>query len=277
MVSSANRIAVERRRIGGIDVLLRRTAGQGPPTLFLHGNPTSSADWVPFLERLRGPAFAFDWPNFGGSERLGPGRFAGDLWSLADFAETAIDELGLGEHNLVVHDWGGIGVAAEQRRPELLRRLVLIDSVVLMGAYRWHFLARVWRRRPAGELFARMTTRAGVALLLRLSRPGLRSMPPEFVDEIWKHWDPAMAAAMLRLYRSADPRALERAGGRLDRLRCPALAVWGTDDPYIGVRDARAYVARFPDAQLVEVERAGHWPWLDRPELVERICGFIER
>jgi len=23
------------------------------------------------------------------------------------------------------------------------------------------------------------------------------------------------------------------------------------------------------------VEAAGHWPWIDRPELVERVCGFL--
>jgi pimeloyl-ACP methyl ester carboxylesterase len=23
------------------------------------------------------------------------------------------------------------------------------------------------------------------------------------------------------------------------------------------------------------VDGAGHWPWIDKPEVVERVCGFL--
>jgi pimeloyl-ACP methyl ester carboxylesterase len=36
-----------------------------------------------------------------------------------------------------------------QRRPELIERLVVINSVPLLPGYRWHWIAQLWRRRPS--------------------------------------------------------------------------------------------------------------------------------
>jgi pimeloyl-ACP methyl ester carboxylesterase len=29
------------------------------------------------------------------------------------------------------------------------------------------------------------------------------------------------------------------------------------------------------NAELVEIDDAGHWPWLDRPEVIERVVDFL--
>lgn len=273
--SSAAAITTETRTIAGIRTHLRRRGGEGIPTVFVHGNPTHSADWVPFMQALEGPSLAFDLPNFGRSERVGPERFAGDMDSLAAFVAEALAELEAGTHNLVVHDWGAVGLIAAQRRPEAVRRLVVINAVPLSGGYRWHWIARLWRRRGLGELLNRTTTMSSLGLLLRQARPGFRAMPDSFVDMIWDRWDPQTTAAILRLYRSADPTALAAAGAGLGRLGCPALVVWGAADPYIGVVHGREYAALLPAAELLEVEQAGHWPWIDRPELIGRVTGFL--
>jgi pimeloyl-ACP methyl ester carboxylesterase len=268
---------LEQRRfdVGGIEAFARVRGGGGVPTVYVHGNPTHSADWLPFIERIEGPAVALDLPNFGRSERVDPDRFRGDMWSLSSFVGAALDELGVGEHRLVVHDWGGIALHTAQARAESVAKLVLINSVPLSGAYRWHWLARIWRRRPLGELFNATTSRPAVAMLLRQARPGWQPMPEEFVDMVWDCWDAATASAVLRLYRSADPRPLERAGAGLGRLRCPALVVWGQDDPYLAPEWGRLHALRLPHAELLELERAGHWPWIDRPETIDRVADFL--
>jgi len=66
-----------------------------------------------------------------------------------------------------------------------------------------------------------------------------------------------------------------QAGENLGRLSMPALVVWGLKDPYLPPRFARAYAEALPNAQLIELPDAGHWPWLDRPELIERVVGFL--
>jgi pimeloyl-ACP methyl ester carboxylesterase len=268
---------IEQRRleVAGIETFVRIREGEGPPTLFLHGNPEHSGSWLPFLAALRGPAIAIDLPGFGLSERPGGDRFAATMDSYGDFAAAALDQLCPDGYKLVVHDWGVVGLLGAMRRPDRLRRLVVINAVPLLPGYRWHWLARIWRRRGLGEAFNRLTTRAGVGLLLRQARPGLRPMPREFVDGLWEHFDAGTRAAMLQLYRSADPERLAAAGTGLPRLDCPALVVWGRADPYIDVRFGRCYAERLPGAELLELDGAGHWPWIDRPELIGWISDFL--
>jgi pimeloyl-ACP methyl ester carboxylesterase len=262
--------------VGGIRTFLRERAGEGPPAVFVHGNPTSSHDWIPFMERLSGPALAFDLPGFGRSERPDQARFDYTLGAYADFIERLLDELTPGGYSLLVHDWGGVALAAAQRHPERVRRLVVVNAVPLNGSYRWHWIARIWRRRGLGELLNATTTRFAFAQILRLARPGGKPMPEDVVDDIWANWDRRVSRAVLALYRSADPLVLALAGRRLGTLDCPALVAWGDSDPFIGLEQGRWYARVLPGAELEVVERAGHWPWIDRPELVERVCGFLE-
>jgi pimeloyl-ACP methyl ester carboxylesterase len=268
-------IEVSRPRLGGIRTCLRRTAGEGTPTVLVHGNPTSSADWMPFLRALDGPAVAFDLPAFGRAERPPPERFNATMGAYADYVDAALADLGIGELNLVVHDWGVVGLIAAQRWPERVRRLVVCGAVPLLPGYRWHWVARIWRRPPYGELLNRAVSRPAIALLLRLARPRLRPMPAQVVDTIWEDWDRGTADAVLRLYRSADPEALAQAGAGLGRIGCPSLILWGRSDPYIGVEMARAYAARLPSAELAVLDGAGHWPWIDRPEAVGMVRSFL--
>lgn len=261
--------------IDGIGTRVRERAGSGTPTVFVHGNPTSSTDWIPFLERLDGPAIAFDLPGFGRSERPDPARFDHSLGAYADFVERLLADLAPGDYRLVVHDWGALALATAQRHPGRLERLAIINAVPLNSTYRWHWLARLWRRRGVGEAFNALTTRFAVAQLLRLARPGRRQMPRDFVDGIWETYDAGTRRAILGLYRSADPAVLAAAGSRLGELDCPTLVVWGRSDPYIGVEQGHWYASTLANAELLELSGAGHWPWIDRPELIERVVGFL--
>jgi pimeloyl-ACP methyl ester carboxylesterase len=53
-----NQIEELRLDVDGVDTFYRRLPGEGLPTLFLHGNPTHSEDWIPFLAGIDGPAIA---------------------------------------------------------------------------------------------------------------------------------------------------------------------------------------------------------------------------
>ena len=56
----------------------------------------------------------------------------------------------------------------------------------------------------------------------------------------------------------------------------PALVVWGEEDPYIPTSFARDYTDALGGPTELEIVRgAGHWPWVDRPELVDRVAGFL--
>lgn len=261
--------------VDGIETFVRERGGDGAPVVFVHGNPTSSADWVPFLERIEGPALAFDLPGFGRSARPDPARFDHSLAAYADFTERLLDQLVGGPYGLVVHDWGGLALVAAQRHPARLRRLVVIDAVPLNDSYRWHWVARLWRTPRIGEAFNAINTKSATRQLLRLARPGRRRMPEPMVEGIWSHWDAGMSRAILGLYRSADPAVLAAAGKRLGELDCRALVIWASEDPYLGVEQGRWYAAALPNAELELVADAGHWPWLDRPETIDRVLAHL--
>lgn len=261
--------------VDGIEIFLRESKGEGTPTVFVHGNPTHSALWIPFLERMEGPAIAVDLPGFGRSSRPDPFHFDHSLPAYANLTEALLDELVRGGYKLVVNDWGALALIAAQRHPARVEKLVILDGVPLLPGYRWHWIARIWRRRGLGEAFNAIGTRGAVALILRQARSGHEPMPRAFVDMIWERFDAGTQRAVLGLYRSADPEVLAANGARLGELSCPALVLWGQDDPYINPCFGRKYADALPNAELLELEGAGHWPWIDRPEVVGHVSRFL--
>ena len=252
-----------RAEVAGIETFWRQ-AGDAP-ILYVHGNPNNSDLFVPFLERTGG--VAMDLPGFGRSAK--PAHFDYSIDGYGTWLDAFRRTLGWERYGMFVHDWGSVGLAMAQREPERLDRLVVVNAVPFVPGYRWHRFARIWRTPLLGELLQGTTTRWGLKRFL----PG---MPEDFIDSIWEHYDHGTQRAILKLYRSAPAESLARAGERLGELRAPALVLWGADDPYLPARFAHAYgEALGGDADIEVVEGANHWPWIDKPELVERVCAFL--
>ncbi len=270
----ADRVPEVSENSGEIDelpVFWRSAPASGTPALYLHGVPTNSDDWVPFL--ALGGGLAPDLPGFGRSGK--PGNFDYTIEGYANFLEAYLDLVGVERVRLAVHDWGAVGLAFAQRHPERVERLVLVNAVPLLPGYEWHRAARIWRRPLLGELAMGATTRWALRRASREANVTPGPMPDAWQRSVWDHFDQGTQRAILRLYRSADPDVLARAGERLASLDAPALVVWGERDPYIPARFATAYGEALSDAEVRTVPGAGHWPWLDRPELVEPIVTFL--
>jgi pimeloyl-ACP methyl ester carboxylesterase len=258
--------------VDGVRVFARRVEGEGTPAVYVHGNPTHSADWLPFLRR-GGPALAIDLPGWGRSDR--PAGFDGTMYGLSAFHDRCLERLGVGERDLVVHDWGALALIGAQQRPELLRRLVVINAVPLLPGYRWHWVARLWRRRGVGEALNRLATRRGLALGLRQARGDRGPMPDELVEMIWSCWGRRTGDALLQLYRDADPDRLAAAGRDLGRIEGQALVLWGEHDRYLPARFAHRYAEALGNAEAQILPGIGHWPWLEDPGVVDRVLGFL--
>ncbi|MFZ0790816.1 MAG: alpha/beta fold hydrolase, partial [Chromatiaceae bacterium] len=142
--------------VDGVSTFFRRVPGDGPPAVFVHGNPTHSEDWLPFLERMRRPALAFDLPGWGRSARPSPAAFDYSMDGLGHFVGRFLQRLAVDDHSLVVHDWGSVALLPAQEEPAGIRRLVIINAVPLLPGYRWHRTARIWRTRGLGELSTRL-------------------------------------------------------------------------------------------------------------------------
>ena len=261
--------------VDGVSTFFRRVQGDGPPVVFVHGNPSHSEDWQPFLERIDGPALAFDLPGWGRSERPSPADFDYSMYGLAKFTTRFLQRMAVEDHSLVVHDWGAVALIGAQEEPDRVRRLVIMNAVTLLPGYRWHRTARVWRTRGLGELSNKIWGRRVLDFGLRESRGDWSRHAPDFIDMIWDHLDSGTFDAILRLYRSAPPERLAAAGERLGAITAPTLVVWGGRDRYIPARWGPAYAARLPNSELVELPQAGHWPWIDAPEVIDRVIRFL--
>jgi pimeloyl-ACP methyl ester carboxylesterase len=100
-------------------------------------------------------------------------------------------------------------------------------------------------------------------------------MAEDFVASVAGGFDLGTERALLKLLRSASPELLAAAGAGLSAITAPALVLWGAQDPYIPARFGAGYAATLGDATLETIDDAGHWPWLDRPQLGERIIGHL--
>ena len=242
------------------------------PILYVHGVPTSSHIWLPFLER--GGGIAVDLPGFGRSGK--PGYLPFTLAYYDEFVERFLDHVGLERVSLVVQDWGAVALATAQRLPERIERLVVIDAVPLLPGYRWHRTARIWRTRLIGELAMGATTPRLMRRTLREAFATRGPVPEQFAAPLLAAFDQGTQRAILRLYRDADPDRLAAAGARLGAITAPALVVWGERDPYIPAHFADAYAAALGgEVELLRLPDAGHWCWYDRPDVVERVVEFV--
>ena len=239
------------------------------PILWLHGVPNAGEMWRDFLGRCGG--VAVDGPGFGLSGKRADLDYS--IEGYGRFVERFLDHLGWERCRLVGHDWGGgWALTFAQRHPERVERLALVNSVPFLPGYRWHRYARIWRAPLAGEMFMGFSTRWGFK---RVAREAVLEPSDEFIDRVWDHFDHGTQRAILKLYRSAPEDALTAAGSGLGDVGAPALVLWGDRDPFIPARFGDGFAAALGDATVEHHPDAGHWPWLDRPDLVDRLCAWI--
>lgn len=244
--------------------------------LFVHGNPGSRLDWQFLAGALasRYKVVAVDMPGFGDAEK--PRRYRYSVESGSAFLEGLRETLHIERVHLIMHDFGGPwGLHWAVHHAHAFASSILIDTGIMPG-YRWHFLARLWRTPILGELFQWSTTRTAFRFMLNRANP--RPLPNTFIDQMYDHYDEDTRHAILQLYR-ATPNPGEESSQMsrlLVALNRPTLVLWGDRDPYLPVQFAHAQRQSFPDAKVVEIKGAGHWPFIEFPELVSsEILQFL--
>ena len=275
--------APSRRRLA-VGPVQTRLVEAGPEeateaVVFVHGNPGSADDWAPLVAAIGATgmrAVAFDLPDFG--ETVAAAGFEHSAPGYAAFVEEAREALEIERVHLVIHDFGGpIGLVWAATHPDALASATLIDTGILPG-YKWHRLARVWRTPVLGEIFQAIATRGAFHFLLNREEP--RGLPPEFIDQMYDHFDKRTRRAVLKLYRATDDPGNAAAGfAELMAPRdIPALVIWGEHDAYLPARFAARQRDAFPSAEVHVLPASGHWPFVDAANTVERLLlEFLAR
>jgi len=258
--------------VAGAAVFYHSASWNGDPALYLHGIPCSGDAWRQSLARTGG--IAPDLPGFGRSSKAAHLNYS--LAGQSELLERLLAALGLERVALIAHGWGaGAALVFAQRHPEAVRRLVLCNALPLLDGWRWDRVARMLRTPGLGELLMGATTRSLLARQLRRGCARASAWPEGAIDAVWEQFDFGTQRAILRLLRDGDESRLAAAGARLHALRMPALVIWGELDPWLGPELADAYGTRLAHAEVHRIARAGHWPWLDEPDVLDLIAAFL--
>lgn len=254
--------------------------GSGTPVVFSHGTPTWSFEFRHVIRAVSDGCrcVALDHLGFGLSDRPRQAAYTPEAHS-ARFREF-VDALGLDRFALVVHDFGGpiaLPLALEGR----VTRLVIINS------WMWSFdddREMRNRARLAGSALGRWMYRhlnASLQVIMpsaygqrsRLTRSIHRQYLEPFRnkdDRVLVLW--ALARALLgssAFYRSL----FERSRALRD---VPTSIIWGLKDTAFRPHLLERWRSLLPDASVLALEHAGHWPHEEAPsEVAEAIADFL--
>lgn len=258
-----NKTLIETARGAKIRVL---EAGTGAPLLFLHGAGGLFPD-NPFLDQLaqRYHVYAPELPGYG--ESTGE-ELLDDMLDFALHGWDVAQALGLKRPHLVGHSMGGM-IAAEMAciAPNDLSKLVLVNA------------AGLWiPEHPIPDLFALLPFEfaqllfhdpvAGAALLTG----GLDFSNVDAIADFYIGNARRMGMAGKILF----PIPNRQIAKRLYRLSAPTLILWGKSDALIPPVYAEKWKALIPQAQLAQIEAAGHMlPYEQPAALVGAVSKFL--
>lgn len=264
--------------------------GRGEPVVMVHGNPSWSLHFRELAKALRGShrVLALDHIGMGLSDKPGDEAYDYTLKSRVDDLEALLEDRGLREGlTLVLHDWGGmIGMAYACRRPERIKRLVILNTAAfLLPAGR----ALPWplrlSRTPLGALLIRgLNAFSLAAAYVGCSRRPMSGELRRAYVAPYDSW--ANRIATLRFVQDIPLRPGDKAydlvrevEDRLPRLeQVPMLLCWGGKDFVFDDHFLAEWRRRFPKAEVRLFPEAGHYVLEDAAEeIIPLVRSFLQR
>jgi pimeloyl-ACP methyl ester carboxylesterase len=252
-------------------------AGSGPPVVFCHGTPWSSALWRPFADALSRDftVYLWDMPGYGMSSKE-PGHPV-DLDVQGQLLADLLTTWGLDAPHVVAHDFGGaVSLRAHLLHGCPVASLLLVD-VVALRPWGSPFFNLV---KDHPDVFARLpeAVHAG-ALRAYIAGASHRGLTEVQLDELAAPWLTEQGRpAFYRQIAQADERFTDDFAGRLHGVRAPVRIVWGEDDTWIPVARARSLRDAIPGSTLRLLSAAGHLVQLDAPiALADELRAWLDQ
>ncbi len=250
--------------------------GDGPPVIFLHGEPTWSFLWRRVIPPVRDAGFrclAPDLPGFGRSDK----PVEVDWYSYerhVSMTATLLEDLDLREATMVVHDWGGpIGLRVAVEHPERIDRLVIMDTGLFTGHQR---MTDAWLRFRD---FVARTEDLPTGMLMR------RACNNDPGDDVIAAYDapfPNVASkagarafpALIPLTPSAPGAAAGlRVLEALREDRRPTLMLWADSDQNLPPALGEVFAAAIGRSSPTPVKDAGHFLQEDQGPLIGELIA----
>lgn len=245
--------------------------------VFIHGFSSSLYSWRACLEPLskRYRVIALDLKGFGFSEKPESEYTTGEY---VDFVIHFMDALGLEKATLCGNSMGG-GIAwrAALKYPDRVNRLILVDSGGYVSSRSdLPFIMKLARLPGMEKLFSLLTTRSQIRSSLQSAYLDDEQVTERTVDAYYypMRTEGAMYAVLAMLRRSRS--VTEKWQGRIAELDLPTFIIWGADDTWIPVEDAKKFHRDIAGSQLLIVPECGHLPQEETPdEFVMAVLDFM--
>lgn len=254
--------------------------GSGEAVVAVHGNPTWSFYFRNLVRGLRDThrVIVPDHMGCGLSDKPGDDVYSYTLSRRIDDFSRLMEELGVEDVNLVVHDWGGmIGFAWAVRNPEKVKRLVILNTAAFHLPESKSFPWQLWlvRDTPLGSLIVRgLNSFARGASHLACTR---KRLPKEIRDAYcapYDSWNDRIAT--LRFVEDIPLKpgdggyeivsdTAEGLEGFRDR---PALVCWGAKDFVFDDHFLAEWQRFLPNADVHRFADCGHYILEDASEEV---------
>jgi proline iminopeptidase len=263
-----------------------RELGEGPPLVCLAGGPGRDAAYLGDLGGL-GAGRRLVIPDSRGTGESAPAAdpAAYAFPRLAEDLEALREHLGLESFDLLAHDAAAATAQAyaashgsHGSHGERLRRMVLVTPGSRLQGELPHDAREIFESRSAEPWWPE-----AVAALHDLETAEdmdrIKELLPLVAPMAYGHWE-----APQRAHAATEPAQLNpvpRAGfwqgvgeparkALLERLRgveAPVLVITGDRDAVTGTRAGEVVAESFPRGQWQPLREAGHYPWVDEPEL----------
>ncbi|MBE9230045.1 alpha/beta fold hydrolase [Phormidium sp. LEGE 05292] len=250
------------------------------PVLLLHGIPSQSFSWTQVMPALADKGYtsiAPDWIGCGLSAKPDRRDFAytpdAFIQALTEFIET----LKLERFSLVVQGFlGSVGIQYALRHPEKIERLAILSAPISPEA------KLPWKLQQLGLPFIGDMLTQDPLLVDRTLEGGSRYGISDADLDVYRRPFLKSSDAGRSLLATVRNLQLAQTGAEiaagLSQWEQPTLIVWGMKDPWLPVSQAEQLKAAMPNAELVKIEEAGHYPQEHWSEKVsDALIGFLRR
>ena len=254
--------------------------GSGDVLLLIHGFPTSSWDWSqmwgPLSDRYR--VLALDMIGFGYSDK--PRDYRYSIMDQADLIEAFMNAKGVKSAKLLTHDYGDT-VAQEllaryndrhsnNEEGLVIESLCLLNGGLFPETHKALFIQKILMS-PLGSLVSRLFNRKKLGdNFKKIFGPDTQPTEEE-LDDYWSvisYNGGNYISHLLIKYMQDRIDNRERWVSALQHADIPIRVIDGVYDPISGQHMVDRYRALIPRPDVIELDRIGHFPLIEAPDVV---------
>jgi len=264
--------------------LFVRSEGIGQPVVCLHAFPTGSYDYSRITPHLtkQYKLYFLDYPGFGFSDK--PKNFPYSLFSYSDAVEEVISYFDLKRIYIISHDIG------DSVTLELLRRgTVKIDKLIMLNGsvYSIPFddpimwlSQRLWISKIFGPIISELRLFRKVFFKRMMDRIFAQILSQNEINAFWSLLQYNDGLSIYHQLMQYMPERWKYQLVWLDTLKkseLEATLIWGQADPVATPAVADFVCGIRKGINYIKLEKVGHYPHWEKPELVANIVQDVFR